>query len=502
MVKAIKRLALNKNGDITYCSVEPEMRGRGRCNHIAHQENNESVEHFIERISVLQTEIEENKEKEKASTDPSTKFMSRPSDENFEEDETKIYQKEDFKEISQEEIDALASKLDAIAGQKVTPDNFKQVISNLTPDKIGEITKIAFDAAPNFSLPISDEHYGDENIKNKLYFANLPAYGVAGNTASIAQMFDKVGEVHTLDDSVNIEHSYKEGLTPSEYFARQFGARDALINKGVSTSKPGHCIFEDSIVTIIDSNDSLNTGDNKIERKILWKELHVGDIFVDGSEVVEIQPWSKKPCYELQVNNADPIILSYDHLVFGEIIVNGKVVDNLEKSQESREYVGESDKKWICVEDIYEFSKLGAEIKLTDKSSKLMYIKPYKNLEPQNVRCISTNTGFYETNNLIHHNTARKLFYAMSDTQVVEDCGGPHIDAMHCRMPEGHVCQKCANATKGGKRIKSGDLIGGLISTNLSEGLTQLSMKQMHSIINTQELEVFRLVENRVEKEK
>lgn len=448
-----KMLALNSQGDLTFCTVSVENRGKGRCNHIEHQNDGESIEKFVDRISTKQKELSDKN---------SVNYIEK--NENGEEVN---------KKISQEEINDLANKIDKIAGEKITIENYKDKISKLNPDQISEITALSFKAAPVFSLPITDENYNDENMKNKLYFANLPAYGIGGNISSIKQMFEKVGSVPTLDDDVEIEHSYKEGLTPGEYFARQFGARDALINKGVSTSKPGFCIYEDSLVEIKDVED------NKSTIKILWKDLEVGNEFVDGSVTIEIQPWSQKSCYELKINNFDNIILSKDHLLYGDIIVNGCIVDRLEKSDICRKNVGEVDKKWICVEDIFEFYKLGAMISLSD-DSKLSFIRPFKSGELQNVRCISTSTGFYETNGLIHHNTARKLFYSMSDIQVVNDCGGPYIDAMHCNMPEGHVCVKCAHLTEGGQRIKEGDLIGGLVSTNMSEALTQLSMKQMH----------------------
>lgn len=48
-----KVLALNEKGELTYCTAPPELRGRGRCNHIGHQEDNESVQEFIVRISDL-----------------------------------------------------------------------------------------------------------------------------------------------------------------------------------------------------------------------------------------------------------------------------------------------------------------------------------------------------------------------------------------------------------------------------------------------------------------
>lgn len=57
----MKVLAVNVNGDITYCTVAPEMRGKGRCNHIAHQNDGESTQDFIQRINNLRqsTQAEE-----------------------------------------------------------------------------------------------------------------------------------------------------------------------------------------------------------------------------------------------------------------------------------------------------------------------------------------------------------------------------------------------------------------------------------------------------------
>ena len=46
-----KMLALNDQGMMTYCTVDPELRGTGKCNHIAHQNTNESQAKFIERIN-------------------------------------------------------------------------------------------------------------------------------------------------------------------------------------------------------------------------------------------------------------------------------------------------------------------------------------------------------------------------------------------------------------------------------------------------------------------
>ena len=44
-------LALNTDGQLTYCTAPEELRGKGRCNHIFHQNNGESKEDFLKRVS-------------------------------------------------------------------------------------------------------------------------------------------------------------------------------------------------------------------------------------------------------------------------------------------------------------------------------------------------------------------------------------------------------------------------------------------------------------------
>ena len=288
-----KVLALNTDGQLTYCTAPDEMRGKGRCNHVAHQNDGESGDEFLERISSKIGQLQEVK----TSKEETAKLDA-------------------IGEISQEEINKLALVIDGIAGVRVTPDNWKSVLNNLEPEKISQIVGLAFEAAPKFSLPISDEHYKEETLANQLYFANLPEYGIAGNKPSLVQMFEEVGNTPTLDGEYYIDRSYEEGLTEEQYFMRSFGARAAMIAKNVSTAAPGY--------------------------------------------------------------------------------------------------------------------------------------------------------------------SARKLFYGMSDISVIKDCGGKHTSALNCLLPEGHICEKCAHASKGGEKVKAGDYVGGLVSTNLSEPLTQLSMKQMH----------------------
>jgi hypothetical protein len=46
----MKVLALNKNGSLTYCTVPPEDRGKGRCDHVLHREDGQSTEDFIKQV--------------------------------------------------------------------------------------------------------------------------------------------------------------------------------------------------------------------------------------------------------------------------------------------------------------------------------------------------------------------------------------------------------------------------------------------------------------------
>lgn len=49
---ANKVLALNIDGELSYCSAPPEMRGKGRCNHLAHKEDGETQEEFTQRAAI------------------------------------------------------------------------------------------------------------------------------------------------------------------------------------------------------------------------------------------------------------------------------------------------------------------------------------------------------------------------------------------------------------------------------------------------------------------
>lgn len=205
-------LALTKDGQITLCESAPELMGVGRCNHVDHLnvESGETEEEFIKRV------------------------------ESSIAIESGVAIPEEIKSISQDEINSYANKIDQIAGEKVTVENYQEILNKLPPDKLYEIVKIGFESAPEFSLPVTDEKYFDQNLSNKLYFTDLPEYGIAGKRTAIEQMFINVGEVPNDEGSVFIEGNYKKGLSPDEYFEKQFSARAASMAKSVSVAEPGY----------------------------------------------------------------------------------------------------------------------------------------------------------------------------------------------------------------------------------------------------------------------
>ena len=46
----MKVLALTEDGRMTYCTASEDQMGKGRCNHVRHQKEGQSVKDFIEEI--------------------------------------------------------------------------------------------------------------------------------------------------------------------------------------------------------------------------------------------------------------------------------------------------------------------------------------------------------------------------------------------------------------------------------------------------------------------
>ena len=207
-----KVLALTTDGRITYCTASEEDRGKGRCNHIVHQDKNESIEQFTERYNKM---IEES---------------SNVTKEN-----------ETAEEIKDKEILELYAKINELAGEELTEENFNEVISKLPPEVNRKIQEIAFDASEDFSLPVvNDTYYQDKVLENDIRFTTLPNYGIAGKNSSIKQMYDKIGEVPIQGGKIKeISGNYEKGLTDDEYFNKLFSGRIAAVQKTVGVAIPG-----------------------------------------------------------------------------------------------------------------------------------------------------------------------------------------------------------------------------------------------------------------------
>lgn len=224
-----KVLAMNEAGAFTYCTVSPEERGKGRCNHIGHQKDGETIDDFVKR---MEEGIGDNVEEESLIESYEDVMNSGNT------------------ELTEEDIEVMLNAIDDIAGEEVTEENLHEILAKLDPESLRKINKIGFDAASEFSLPITDKDYQAEDMNNKIYFATLPDYGIAGKATSIAQMFDVIGEMPSSEGTVYIDNNYKNGLTPDEYFDKIFSARSASIAKTVSVSKPGYSIISTQVLSI------------------------------------------------------------------------------------------------------------------------------------------------------------------------------------------------------------------------------------------------------------
>jgi hypothetical protein len=221
---------------------------------------------------------------------------------------------DNLESITQDEVDEFAQRLDEICGTKVTMENYDEVLNSLSVEQIDALNKLGFEAAPAFSLPVTDEMYDEINLSNKIYFSELPNYKIGGKKNAIQDMFGTVGAVPIANGTYEVQGNYRDGLGEREYFEKLFSTRGSQVQKVVAVSEPGY--------------------------------------------------------------------------------------------------------------------------------------------------------------------TARQVFYALSDVEVVDDCGGNHEHGiLECKAPG--ICKKCAH--KSGFEVEEGQLVGSIISTNLTEGLTQSSLNAIHT---------------------
>lgn len=156
-----------------------------------------------------------------------------------------------------------------------------------------------------------------------------------------------------------------------------------------------------------------------------WEDLKVGDEFPDsGAVITELWPWQESPCYELRTKKKEVIdgeeifvdesvIASKDHLFS---IVTEKSFDEYETTRNSKEQTNKQAINWIACEDAYNVFKTakteiidGKEVNIAILPGMLgeITIVPYKNLEPQKCRCITTTKGTFTINGILFGQTAR-----------------------------------------------------------------------------------------------
>lgn len=65
-----KELAMDNDGNLSWCTVPADQRGSGKCNHIGHTNENESASNFAKRMEAQNTNSENNTPSLKASQIP------------------------------------------------------------------------------------------------------------------------------------------------------------------------------------------------------------------------------------------------------------------------------------------------------------------------------------------------------------------------------------------------------------------------------------------------
>lgn len=141
--------------------------------------------------------------------------------------------------------------------------------------------------------------------------------------------------------------------------------------------------------------------------KILWKDLQIGDIFPDGSEVTDITEWDYRKCYKLYYGE-ETLVCSDTHLILCEVYnkQGNQINETLKMSKKIRTEIGEIDSLWICAEDLYQSINRGHEVNIITGVD----IGPLDKIEKfgedkMKVRCISTSKGYYTIGPFISHNT-------------------------------------------------------------------------------------------------
>ena len=161
---AQKVLALTKEHTITYCVAPPEKRGRGRCNHIDHQRDDETIDEFVSRVSIKEDYAEE----------------AVPDN-----------------RITKDEVASLKERLNEIAGCELTEENLNDVINSLPPEKQREMIQIGFANAQYFRNTLDDKEVDEDEIDKLSIKSNMYNYGLGHNQKQLNAAFEEVGTIVT-----------------------------------------------------------------------------------------------------------------------------------------------------------------------------------------------------------------------------------------------------------------------------------------------------------------
>lgn len=145
--------------------------------------------------------------------------------------------------------------------------------------------------------------------------------------------------------------------------------------------------------------------------KIKWEDLQIGDMFLDGSIVIDIEPWINDYCYKIETENSS-LIISYKHVLSCIILDNEKrMVETSDFTKDVLKQIGQDDDNtWYTALDIYNAMQKGYDVKsLTENGLvDIKNIELYEDGKEQRVRCITTNTGYYQIGDFTNHNTGGK----------------------------------------------------------------------------------------------
>lgn len=215
----MKVLAMKSDGSISYCTCPPELRGKGNCNHVAHQEEGETEIEFINRVS---DQIAEDNGK---------------SDEEIAKEEAI---KKDQNPISKDDIKALREEIYEICGTRnVTSKNIKEVWGKLSLEQQHRLLEIGFEQSKYFAFPITADNCEEMDIRNKIYFGNMGDFGIGAKKNHIKEILTEIGTTVSEHGEVEIKGNYKDGLTEEQWWNLQYATRMASVNKTVSIAAPG-----------------------------------------------------------------------------------------------------------------------------------------------------------------------------------------------------------------------------------------------------------------------